>query len=125
MATPQEIRERTLALQANRKPQPLDFPAWGDDIYIRVLSANDQMLLAEGDDATMPLRIVLACLVTDEGERIFTDDDLSALGDFPFPEVMEVFGRVARLNGLSTVELDEAMESFAPAPDEQRSTASL
>jgi hypothetical protein len=33
---------------------------------------------------------------------------------------MQVFGEVAKLNGLSTKELDEAMESFAHAPDAQR-----
>lgn len=117
--TPQEIRERVLALQEDRKPHALTFEAWGPGIYIRVLSANDQILLGEGDEKTMPLRIVLACLVDVDGERIFGDEDLSALGEFPFPEVMTVFTEVAKLNGLSSKELEEAVQSFAPAPDEQ------
>lgn len=120
--TPEEIRARVLALQTDRKPVPLDFPAWGDDLYIRVLSANDQMDLAEVNDGkAMPVQIVLACLVDADGTRIFTEEDAAALGEFPFPEVMEVFAKVAKLNGLSTEELEEAVASFAPAPDEQRS----
>ena len=100
----------------------LDVPEWGDDVYVRVLTANDQALLTEGTDPnTMPVRIILACLVDAEGERIFADGDETALGDFPFPEVMTVFGKVAKLNGLSTAELDEAIASLQPAPDEQRS----
>ena len=118
----EDIRQRVLALQIDRKPVPLEFDGWGPGLYVRVLSANDQQkLAAEGDEQTMPVRIVLGCLVDSTGERIFTDEDQAALGEFPFPEVMQVFGEVAKLNGLSTKELDEAMQSFAKAPDEQRS----
>lgn len=120
--TANDIRSRVLALQADRKPFPLDFEAWGDDIYIRVLSADDQNALAETtEQAKMPIRVILHCLVDENGERIFGDGDESELGAFPFPEVMQVFAKVAKLNGLSTKELDEAMANFAPAPDEQRS----
>lgn len=117
-----ELRSRVLALQTDRKPQPLAFEGWGDGIYVRVLSAADQAELAEGVEAKrMPILVILHCLVDSDGERIFADGDESQLGAFPFPEVVQVFGEVAKLNGLSTKELDEAMESFAPAPDEQRS----
>jgi hypothetical protein len=123
MGTTEEIRARVLAIQTDRKPHPLQFEGWGPGIYVRVLSADDQAALSETTAETeMPLRIVLACLVDAEGERIFTDEDRPALGAFPFPEIMTVFGEVAKLNGLSTKELDEAMASFAPAPDEQRVT---
>jgi hypothetical protein len=36
---------------------------------------------------------------------------------------MRAFAFAAKLNGLSTKELEEAMESFAPAPDEYSSSA--
>jgi hypothetical protein len=117
-----DIRQRVLAIQTDRKPAPLDFEPWGNSIYIRVLSADDQADLAEGTEAKeMPLQVILHCLVDEDGERIFSDEDRVALGQFPFPEIMQVFGKVAKLNGLSTKELDEAMASFAPAPDEHRS----
>lgn len=120
--TAEQIRQRVLALQADRKPVPLDFPAWGDDIYIRVLSAADQNAIAEvTEQARMPIQVILHCLVDADGERIFGDGDEAAISGFPFPEVMQVFARVAKLNGMSTSELEEAMENFAPAPDEQRS----
>jgi hypothetical protein len=120
--TPEDIRARILALQTDRKPQPLDVPEWGDDVYIRVLTANDQTALAatvEKDE--MPVRIILHCLVDATGQRIFSDDDAQVLGEFPFPEIMTVFAKVAKLNGLSSEELEEAVSRFAPAPDEQRS----
>jgi hypothetical protein len=123
MSSPEEIRARVLAIQTERKPVPLDFIGWGPDIYVRVLSADGQVRLSEATaENEMPIQIILNCLVDHDGERIFTDDDREALGAFPFPEIMVVFGEVAKLNGLSTDELEEAMANFAPAPDEQRST---
>lgn len=120
-----EIRERVLALQNDRKPSPLEFDGWGPDIYVKVLSSDDQLRLSDAvEGKEMPLQIILACLVDVDGERIFTDSDRDALGAFPFPEVMTVFGEVAKLNGLSNAELEEAVATFAPAPDAQRSTAS-
>lgn len=119
----QEIRDRVLALQADRKPQPLDFEPWGEGIYMRVLSVDDQAKLAEATAQTeMPVQVILHCLVDETGERIFSDEDRAALGAFPFPEILQVFGQVAKLNGLSTEELDKALESFVQAPDEHRST---
>lgn len=116
-----EIRERVLALQTDRKPSPLTFEGWGPDIYVKVLSSDDQLRLSEAvEGREMPLQIVLACLVDVDGERIFTDEDRDALGAFPFPEIMTVFGEVAKLNGLSNAELEEAVAVFAPAPDAQR-----
>ena len=118
----EDLRKRILAIQTDRKPVPLDFDPWGAGIYIRVLSADEQAQLSEGVEAKeMPKQVILHCLVDETGERIFTDEDADALGAFPFPEVMQVFGKVAKLNGLSTAELEEAMEHFAPAPDAQRS----
>jgi len=69
------------------------------------------------------IRVILHCLVTEDGERIFTDDDAGELAKEDFPVIMRVFGFVAKQNGLSTKELEEAMENFAPAPvDEYSST---
>ena len=126
MATPEEIRARVLAIQTDRKPHPLEFEGWGPDIYVRVLSSDDQLALSDAvADKEMPLQIVLHCLVDVDGERIFTDEDRAALGAFPFPEIMQVFAEVAKLNGLSNAELEEAVQSFAPAPDAQRGSDSL
>jgi len=123
MSTPQEIRARILDLQRDRKPERLEYEGWGPDLYIRILSAGEQAELAESTTAQrMPVRVILHCLVTADGERVFTDEDEDALLAFPFPEVMQAFGQVAKLNGISSKELEEAVEHFRTAPDEQRSS---
>lgn len=117
-----ELRQRVLALQTDRKPVPLDFEPWGEGLYIKVLSAKDQLDLSETVEAKeMPFQVILHCLVDSTGSPVFGEADVASLEQFPFPEVMQVFARVAKLNGMSTKELDEAMQNFAQAPDEQRS----
>lgn len=117
-------REQILASRADRKPVPLDVPEWGGQVYVRVMSARDQAALA--DDTTpgeMPVRILLLSIVDEEGNRIFTEEDFPALMDEDFPVIMRVFAFTAKLNGLSTDELEAAMASFAPTPDAFSSSA--
>lgn len=117
-------REQILASRKDRKPVLLSVPEWGGDVYVRVLSAADQMALSDGvEPKDMAIRVILHCLVTEDGNQIFADDDAEELAKEDFPVIMRVFAFVAKLNGLSTKELEEAMESFAPALDEFSSSA--
>jgi len=117
-------REQILTSRKDRKPVPLEVPEWGGDVFVRVLSAADQMELSDGvEPKEMAIKVILHCLVSEDGERIFGDDDADELAKEDFPVIMRVFGFVAKQNGLSTKELEEAMENFAPAPvDEYSST---
>ena len=115
-------REQILAARADRKPQRLEVPEWGGNVYIRVLSARDQMSLSDSSKPEeMPIKVLLHSIVDEHGERILQDEDFEALAGEDFPIIMRVFAFAAKLNGLSTKELEEAMESFAPAPDEYSS----
>jgi hypothetical protein len=116
-------REQILASRHDRKPVPFDVPEWGGTIWLRVLSAADQLAISEGLEArNVPLRVLVTCIVDDEGNRIFADDDADELAKEDFPIIMRVFGQAAKLNGLSNVELEDALASFAQAPDESIST---
>ncbi|MGH7206891.1 MAG: hypothetical protein ACREI2_11865 [Nitrospiraceae bacterium] len=116
-------RAQILASRRDRKPVRLEVPEWGGDVYVRVLSAADQMAISDELPPTeVPIQILLHCLVDESGERIFTDGDQDELAKEDFPIIMRVFSFVAKLNGLSTKELDEAMASFKIAPDEASSS---
>lgn len=121
-------REQILRSRQDRKPHRFEVPEWGGDVFIRVLSAQDQMALAEGSDTEsdktrMPIRVLLASLVDEEGSRLFNDEDFDELAQEDFTIILRVFSESAKLNGLSTKELDEAMAGFKPAPDAQTSSA--
>lgn len=85
----------------------------------------DQVQLSEGTKpAEMPVAVLISALV-DENERpIFEPGDRDELAKEAFSVVLRVFSEVAKLNGLTTKELDEAMEAFGPARSESGLTDS-
>jgi hypothetical protein len=111
MSTP---RERILASRAHRSsPIELAVPEWGETVWIRVLSARDQAAMADdGDRGAMPVRILIKALIDADGAPIFSDADLEELLDEQFPVIFRVFSAVAKANGLTTKELDEAIAKF-------------
>jgi hypothetical protein len=116
-------REQILTSRKDRKPVPLEVPEWGGEVYVRVLSAKDQAELSDGvKPAEVPIRVLVHCLVDETGQPILKEEDTEALAEEDFPIIMRVFAFAAKLNGLSTKELEEAMENFAPAPDEYSSS---
>lgn len=112
-------REEILAKARNGQVHEFAVPEWGDDpVYIRVLSAKTQLALTDGVEAKdMPFRVLVGCVCDADGNPIFQDGDEEALQEFPFPVIMRVFAEAARVNGLSSAELEEAASHFEPAQD--------
>jgi len=79
-----------------------------------VLSAGDQSKMSSNGhkEEEFPVWLLASCLVSKDGKRLFADEDVPALLEEEFPVVMRIFSEAARHNGLSTKELDEAMQSF-------------
>ena len=121
------LREKIEAAQTrpDRKPKPMDVPEWGTTVYLRKLTVDDQIALSEGVEAKdMPVKVLLHCLVDEDGERALTDEDAALLGKEDFPLILRLFAEAAKLNGLSSKELDEAMAAFGPARSESGPTDS-
>lgn len=113
-------REAILESRRNRKPVRLEVPEWGGEVWVKVLSARDQASLAEAetdDPLDIPLRVIVRCIVDESGTPLFADDDREALSLEDAPVIMRVFGFAAKVNGLTTAELDEAMASFETGPE--------
>lgn len=112
-------RDEILAAARKVDPRPLVVPEWGDDpVYLRVLSARDQLALSDGTEPQeMPFRVLVACVCTVDGAPVFEPGDEETLKEFPFPVIMRVFAEAARINGLSSAELEEAAAHFERAQD--------
>jgi hypothetical protein len=119
-------REQILAARVDRKPQRLEVPEWGGEVYIRVLSARDQMALSDSSKPEeTPIRVLLHSIVDEHGERILRDEDFEALAGEDFPIIMRIFGSAAKLNGFSNKELEAAIENFGPSPNGAKPSESL
>jgi len=121
-------REQILAARhrEDRKPVKVSVPEWGGDVYLRVMTVADQVALSEDvKPAEMPVQVLLHCLVDENGTRLLEEEDAEALAEEDFPLVLRLFGEAAKLNGLTSKELEAAMAGFEQARDEQLSTDSL
>ncbi|MGI0148186.1 MAG: hypothetical protein ACREDF_01460 [Thermoplasmata archaeon] len=120
-------REQIRAAQSRpeRQPRKVAVPEWGGDVLLRVLTVEDQIALGEDTKpADMPVQVLLHCIVDEQGDRILTDEDAEWLAKEDFPLILRLFSEAAKLNGLTNAELEEAMDRFVPARDEQPSSDS-
>lgn len=113
------ILTRDLILSADDvKREKVSVPEWGGDLFVATMSgaardAWEQTLVtrkngkAEPNLENMRARLVVACVVDDQGARIFSDADAEALGK-KSSKVLEKLAKVAqRLNGIGDSELEE------------------
>jgi len=123
-------REQLLENIAARKRETvtMEVPEWGGEIHLRRLTAGDLketgfLDQAEDRDALQMFSKLLAATIADEnGERLFSEDDVTAFVDADFVTIMKVFTKVAEVNGLPVGDLDEAMKAFDGAQRDDSST---
>lgn len=88
----------------------IEVPEWGGTVRIRGLSAaeRDQFearLGVSNDLTNMRARLVVSCLVDDDGNRIFKDSEARELGNKNAAVMTRLFDEVRNLSGMS----DEAL----------------
>lgn len=89
--------------------QDVPVPEWGGDVRIRVLTGAERdalsvsMLGSDGkpDLSTYKVRLVAACVVGEDGQRLFSDADISALGAKSALALQRVFDAADTLNAMA------------------------
>jgi hypothetical protein len=76
----------------------VDVPEWGGAVYVRPLLASEGADL--GDEINAARLLVLSC-VDKKGAKLFTDDDLEALGAKSLAATNRVMAAVLSANGMS------------------------
>lgn len=111
---------RDQILGANdRKRETVQVPEWGGEIDVISMSGSardawEQSLVVrkgskvEQNLGNMRARLVAACAVDDQGNRIFTDEDAVALGEKSAIALERVCRVAQRLNGLTDNDLEVA-----------------
>jgi hypothetical protein len=102
------LRDEVLAaLQLAR--EPVVVPKLGKTLYVTELDASDFVQFWGDADAKFSederkngrrVLLVARCTVDENGERVFTDDDVSALAEGSGAIVNSLFAAAGRLNGL-------------------------
>ena len=124
--------------------EKVDVPEWGGDVIVRGLTGDEldnfqgsirqfrptfdgkgmeAVLVQDG----MRSKLLVKCLVDEAGERLFTDQDASALGAKNGAVIDRLYDVAARLSGLSEEEkaelegnsetASEAAGSSSPSPE--------
>lgn len=104
-------REQLLVKQ-ERRIERVDLPEFGEDAYVMVHGMNarekieyeaslmtSRFEMDVGKQKTQKERMIICCARDDDGDRIFTDDDVAALGEWPVDPFNRVFDKALYLTG--------------------------
>jgi hypothetical protein len=119
-----KILTRDAILQAQDLPRELvEVPQWGGSVYVRALTGAERdtfetsIVEQRGKSTKMNLKNIRAKLVAltvvdEEGNRIFSDSDASALGKKSAAALDKVFEVAQRLSGLRPEDVEELSKNF-------------
>ena len=95
------------------KKEPLNIPEWGGDVYIRVMTGTERDKYEEwAINSGKSLqgirgRIASLCLVDENGVRLFTDDDVDALGQKSGAALERIVTAIMKLNAVTAADVKE------------------
>lgn len=94
--------------------ETVQVPEWGGDVQVRTMTGTDRdafeasLIGKEGRLENVRARLVSLTLCDEGGVRLFTDDDITALGHKSAKALDRVFAVAQRLNGIGTDQVDSA-----------------
>lgn len=125
-------REFILTVQ-DRKPVAVSVPEWGGEVMVRKISKRerDELLAGFKSDAgsaisnmqTVSDKLLVSCLVDDEGRPMFVESDLAALKEKSPSAVDGLVGELLRINGFTSAVKAEPAKNSEAAPTSSSPTA--
>lgn len=116
-------KEQILAAQ-DQPTKDVAVPEWGGDVRIRTMSASERDkwesdTYADGKVNTLDFRarFCALCIVDEQGARLFTDEEVSALGRKSAAALQRVFNEAQALNALSNKDVKELEGNSDAAPE--------
>lgn len=117
----------------DREYEVVPCPEWGGEVRLRSLTgaerdAYEQSLVqTRGKSREMNLRnarakLVALCAVDENGNRLFSDQDVAALGRKNAKPLDRLFDVARRLSGLSEGDVDRLTEDFDDAQSDASTT---
>lgn len=93
----------------DRPTERVHVPEWNGEVLVRTLSGSErdafEVVAQKGKDVRASL--CAACIVDESGERIFSNDDVKALGAKSSVALDRIFWVALRLNKVSESDVEE------------------
>jgi hypothetical protein len=109
------ILSKEAILAADDLPrESVSVPEWGGDVLVRTMSGTDRdafeasLLEKDGRMENVRARLVALTLCDAQGDRLFDDGEIAALGRKSARALDRVFSVAQRLNGIGVEQVDAA-----------------
>lgn len=109
--------DREAILKADdRRREEVEVPEWGGSVFIGVLSGSERDVfetsILEANKSgrgysNIRARLAALTICDDNGERLFSEDDVEALGQKSSKALDRVFEAAQRINGLTAKDVSE------------------
>ena len=127
-------RDAILAAKSLRTEE-VDVPEWGGTVLVRELSGRERdeweasLAVQRGktmvpDVANIRAKLAARTIVGDDGEPVFTQQDVAALGELSAAALDRVFDVASRLSGLNPEDVEAMTGNSGAAPGGGSSSAS-
>jgi hypothetical protein len=119
-------RDAILAAAA-LKTEDVPVPEWGGSVLVRELRGRERdeweasLAVQRGnqmvpDVANMRAKLVARCVVGEDHEPLFSQQDVAALGELSAAALDRVFEVASRLSGLNPADVEEMAKNSGTAP---------
>jgi hypothetical protein len=109
------ILSKDAILAADDLPrETVSVPEWGGEVLVRTMSGTDRdafeasLLEKDGRMENVRARLVALTLCDPQGDRLFDDSEIAALGRKSARALDRVFAVAQRLNGIGVEQVDAA-----------------
>lgn len=108
---------------ADVQTETLHVPEWNGTVIVRGMTGSQRdayeasLMVGRGQNQQINVKnarakLVVRCLVDENGKQLFSDEDVNALGAKSGAAIKRIFDVAARLSGLSDDDLTEMTQTF-------------
>lgn len=109
--------------------EDVEVPEWGGKVRVKSLTGRERdaleasMIQGKGKNANVNLnnlraKLVARSIVDEGGKRVFSDDDIAALGAKSAAALTRVYEVAQRLSGITQEDVDELTKNSETAPSD-------
>lgn len=109
--------------------EDVEVPEWGGRVRVKSLTGRERdaleasMIVGKGKNANVNMnnlraKLVGRSVVDEDGKRLFSDDDIAALGAKSAAALTRVYEVAQRLSGITQEDVEELTKNSETAPSE-------